>query len=84
MDKFKHKEGFGSVFGNDNKQNESQPDFTGDALWRGEIVRIAFWKKKNKNGKTYLSLKLSEEYKKSDSEPEVERARPVINDDLPF
>jgi hypothetical protein len=84
MDKFKHKEGFGSVFGNDKKQNESQPDFIGDALWRGETVRIAFWKKKDKNGKTYLSLKLSEEYKKPDSEPEVERTRPVINDDLPF
>lgn len=84
MNKFEHKEGFGSVFGNDKKQNESQPDFTGDALWRGEIVRIAFWKKKDKNGKTYLSLKLSEEYKKPEEEPLGPPSRPVLNDDLPF
>jgi hypothetical protein len=84
MSNFEPKEGLGRIFGNDKKQNESQPDFTGDALWRGEIVRIALWKKKDKNGKTYLSAKLSEEYKKPDSEPEVERTRPVINDDLPF
>jgi hypothetical protein len=84
MDKFEHKEGFGRIFGNDKKKLESQPDFTGNAMWRNEIVRIALWKKKDKNGKTYLSAKLSEEYKKPDSEPEVERARPVINDDLPF
>ena len=84
MEKFKHKEGFGSVFGNDKKQNEGQPDFIGDALWRGEIVRIALWKKKDKNGKTYLNAKLSEELKKLDSAPAGTPSRPVIDDDLPF
>lgn len=84
MEKFKHKEGFGSVFGNDKKQNDSQPDFIGDALWHGETVRVAFWKKKDKNGKTYLSLKLSDEFKKSEGGPKTSAARPVINDDLPF
>ena len=47
MDKFEHKEGFGKIFGNDKKKLESQPDFTGNAMWRNEIVRIALWKKKD-------------------------------------
>lgn len=84
MNKFKHKESFGSVFGNNNKQTESQPDFIGDAMWRGEIVRIALWKKKDKNDKTWLSVKLSEEYKKPEAEQAVPASRPAIDDDLPF
>jgi len=84
MSNFEPKEGLGRIFGNDKKQNESQPDFSGNALWRGEIVRIALWKKKDKNGKTYLNAKLSEELKKSDSAPAGTPSRPVIDDDLPF
>ena len=42
------------------------------------------FEKKDKNGKTYLNAKLSEELKKSDSAPVGTPSRPVIDDDLPF
>jgi hypothetical protein len=84
MNKFEHKESFGSVFGNNKKQTESHPDFIGDAMWRGEIVRIALWKKRDKNDKTWLSVKLSEEYKKPEAEQAAPAPRPAIDDDLPF
>jgi len=85
MAQYERKEGQGSIFGNKNKQADSHPDFTGEALWRGETVRIALWKKKDKNGHTWLSAKLSEPYKKAEGEASKPApARLPIDDDLPF
>jgi hypothetical protein len=84
MSKYERKEGQGSIFGNKNKTTDSHPDFTGEALWRGETIRIALWKKRDKNDKTWLSVKLSEEYKKPEAEQASKPSRPAIDDDLPF
>jgi len=79
------KEGQGSIHGNKKKLTDAHPDFTGEALWRGEKIRIALWKKRNKNGETWLSVKVSEPYKKPENqEQQRAAARPAIDDDLPF
>lgn len=85
MSKYERKEGQGSIFGNKNKMTDSHPDFTGEALWRGETIRIALWKKRDKNDNVWLSVKISEPYKKTEGEQaQKPAARPPINDDLPF
>jgi uncharacterized protein (DUF736 family) len=82
---YERKEGQGSIFGNKDKKSDSHPDFTGEALWRGEVIRIALWKKRDKNDKTWLSVKISEPYKKAESQEQARpAARPAIDDDLPF
>ena len=82
---YEHKEGQGSIHGNKNKKTDAYPDFVGEALWRGEKIRIALWKKRNQIGETWLSVKISEPYEKPEGQEKPKQApRPAIDDDLPF
>ena len=68
MPDFKHKEGNGSLFKNDYKQKETQPDMKGKAtLENGEIVDVAGWWNEGKSGQ-YLSISISAEYVKEENE----------------
>lgn len=49
-----------SMFDNENKTNENQPDFTGQGKIGGKDVKIAGWKKTSANGKEYISYKVEE------------------------
>lgn len=60
-------EGFGSAFKNNFKETPKHPDFTGKAMFKGEIVDIAVWKKKTTKGDTYVSVSIKDEYKKEPS-----------------
>lgn len=57
------KENVGVLFSNQ-KKAETHPDFKGKINFNGKEMQIAAWKKTDKNGNTYLSLKLSEVFKK--------------------
>ena len=46
----------GSLFKNDNKQTETQPDFTGHAVIDNRKVKIAAWSKTKGDGQKWLSL----------------------------
>jgi uncharacterized protein (DUF736 family) len=59
MAKFVQKQDSGSLFKNDKKTQEKQPDFTGTIDVGGNVMRIAAWKKTGKKG-TFLSLKVSD------------------------
>jgi hypothetical protein len=49
-----------SLFKNKKKEKDNQPDYTGSgASLSGEVIRIAAWKKKDKNGDLWLSCKIS-------------------------
>ena len=50
----------GVLFKNDKKENEKQPDFTGKINIEGKDFRLAAWKKESKNGKTFLSINVSD------------------------
>ena len=51
----------GSLFKNDRKQNDRQPDLTGTAIINGKTWRISAWKKTSRDGsKTFLSLEFNE------------------------
>ena len=70
----------GSIFKNDRKTNEKQPDYSGTLTVEGKEMRIALWVKEGKKGK-FFSVKLSEPLEKqSSSQPQENDS----NQDLPF
>lgn len=70
----------GSLWPNEHKKNENQPDMTGKVSMDGKLLRAAVWERTSKNsGKKFLSVKLTEEV----GQPQQEAIQ--INDgDVPF
>lgn len=46
----------GSLFKNDRKSNDRQPDYNGNAVINGKPMRISAWIRKSQNGTTFMSL----------------------------
>ena len=53
---FEHKPNSGSIFPNDYKERDTQPDWTGSAMINGEEYRLAAWNNEGRN-KDYISIK---------------------------
>jgi len=80
MSDFKHKAGNGSIFKNDFKDNENQPDYKGKIILQdGTEQQIALWIKEGANGK-FFSAALSDVYVKPESTDNAEDK----DNDLPF
>ena len=62
----------GVLFTNSYKQADNHPDYKGKINVDGTDKELAGWKKKDKNGKVFLSLSVSEPYVKE---------QPVTSDD---
>ena len=78
MSDFKQKPGFGSIFKNDYKTAENQPDYKGKILLKdGTEQQIALWIKEGANGK-FFSASLSDVYIKPDT------SNTTTDDGLPF
>lgn len=58
MSNYEQKEGQGSLFKNDKKTNEKQPDYRGSLKWRNQTLTVAGWIKESKTGTKFLSLKV--------------------------
>lgn len=58
---YKHKTNRGSMFENDHKTKEQQPDFTGSVDVNGTIYWISGWKEMTGTGKKRLSLSVKEQ-----------------------
>ena len=56
---YQHKPNQGSLFKNDRKEKETQPDFTGTIMVGDKEMRISAWKKQGKGGE-FFSIALSE------------------------
>jgi uncharacterized protein (DUF736 family) len=57
---FQLKEDYGSLWKNDRREKDAQPDYTGKINIGGSVMRLGAWKNTTNDGKTYLSIKLSE------------------------
>ena len=72
------KEGQVSLFINDKKTSDKQPDYQGNVMVNGKKMQIAGWKKQSKSGNTFLSIQISE------PKAPTTGAKPAVADDLPF
>jgi hypothetical protein len=75
MEKFKHKNGTGSLFANDKRTNEKQPVMKGTMVAPdGTEYRISAWERDGKSGK-FFSLAI---------EPSNQDYKPATEKGLPF
>ena len=56
----------GVLFVNNRKEKDNHPDYTGNINVDGTEKQLSAWKKTSKNGKTFLSISVSEPYKKEE------------------
>jgi len=77
---YEQKDNSGSLFKNDKKEKETQPDYKGKCIVDGVEKEMAAWVKTSKAGKTYMSFKFSEPYKKDGAKTTTQ----VDSGDLPF
>jgi hypothetical protein len=64
--KYEHKPNRGSMFENDDKQKETQPDLKGSINVKGTVYWINGWKDITQNGKHVLKLSLQEQEERDD------------------
>ena len=72
-----------------NKQKESQPDYTGTiTLEGGKEMRLSAWLRESKNGVTYMSGQMSEPLDNQSSNQPMQQQEPKsiddLKDDIPF
>jgi hypothetical protein len=67
MREFRHSDMNGSLFKNDKKRRDRDPDYKGSGVIDDEDVWIAAWKKTSEGGRTYLSIAFT--YKNDKEEP---------------
>lgn len=58
MSNYQPKEGTGSLFKNEKKTAENQPDYKGNFMLGGTLYEVAGWVKDSKTGKKFVSLKV--------------------------
>lgn len=82
---FEHKEGGMSIFKNEHKEKESQPDYTGSAKIDGKEKKISCWINEGKNGK-YFSCKVQDPYVNPSNNTSAQQSAINNNfdDNIPF
>lgn len=66
----------GSLWHNENRTNERQPDMTGSVKVDGQEYRVSGWLKETRNGKEFISMALTV---KDDTNNSGRQARPSAN-----
>jgi hypothetical protein len=85
MSNFQHKAGNGSLFKNEKKENDSQPDYTGLCTGTdGNFYRLSAWVKTSEKGKKFLSFTLKPIENKTEEKPQPAELTEQPADDLPF
>ena len=91
-----NKNNSGNLFKNSFKEEGSkQPDYKGEVMVDGVVMKASLWLNKDKNGQTYFGLgfqsmedaaKYSKESSSATPKPEFDKPQATANagDDLPF
>lgn len=77
------KEGQGTLFKNEHKTQDKHPSYKGTIKIDGQIKDIALWKRTSGNGKTYLSVVISE-HKQAQQTQQPEEPQDTFGDSIPF
>lgn len=80
------KDGQGSLFKNDRKEKENQPDYRGELMINGELLEVAAWIKTGQKGKFMsLSAKPKEERRqRQDDNPYGRQPDDIDDGEIPF
>ena len=73
---YKHKTNRGSMFDNDHKTNDRQPDFSGSIDVNGMIYWISAWKEMTQAGKKKLSLAVKVQEERQPERQQQPQTRP--------
>ena len=74
----------GSIFVNDRKERDNQPDRTGSAMIDGVEYWVNGWMKKDKNGRPWMSLAFKRKDAPSGKAPPAPTSPAIGEDDIPF
>ena len=77
---YEQRDNSGSIFKNNRKEKDTQPDYTGKALIDGKEKSISMWIKEGKNGK-FFSVSFQEPWKPAG---EPEKTNGYMKDPLPL
>ena len=84
---YEQQEGWGTLFRNEKKTADKQPDYRGEAKVNGELVELAMWKKTTSKGGEMLSISIKEKQAyqpKQESAPKSTGGFADVDDDIPF
>lgn len=84
---YEQKPNSGSLFVNDKKEADNHPDFRGSAIVEGVEVWVSGWRKKTKDGKSWLSLAFKPKDGQGATVRDEARQEPqgdAFSDDIPF
>lgn len=74
MAKFEHKEGRGKLFRARERKTEKSPHFTGNAMYKGELIRISGWAELNDDGKLQAISVAVQEPRDQDERPAKQKS----------
>lgn len=87
---YEMREGQGSLFKNNLRDKETQPNARGEALIGGVVYEVAAWTKKDKNGNPWQSLAFKVKAAAVEQQTRTQPAKTTgtkfddMDDDLPF
>lgn len=81
---YEQKDMTGSAFKNRRKADPKHADLTGDAKIFGRDVWVNVWKKKDKNGDTYISYTFREKQPPLEDKRPAPKQETVDDSDMPF
>jgi uncharacterized protein (DUF736 family) len=76
---FRHKENSGTLFKNDRKTTDKQPDYKGTGNYQGKEVEISGWIKEGAKGK-FISLSFQEPWSKRQSSQQPTQVNNKLED----
>lgn len=77
---YEQKDNSGSLFKNDKDGNDKRPDYKGEGMVFGKMVKLAAWAKTSQKGTEYLSIKFEE----PQAAQQTSRTNSVDDEDTPF